>query len=478
MALLTRKHLSALRRRTLLQAGGISAVGLTLDALVASGGQAARGAVSSAATSAGKARSCILLHMTGGPAQQETFDMKPLAPEAPRGEFRPIATDVPGLDICQHMPHTARTCGRLAIVRSVYHDHTFHGAGTHWNLTGHPHAPREPQPEYYRDRRDWPNVGSVLAQLLGPRGTLPAAVHLPYWIQQGAAGEFTGQDAGFLGPAYDPLPMFYEAKETLPGVLPEAYRCPDWMPQARFAERLKLLEEIERGPLPGVARRAGLERNGSSLLSAAEGRYADRRAAAAEVLADPRAWRAFVIEDEAPATVERYGPTKFGRSCLVARRLVEAGVRLALVNWPGHECHFDTHADHFRSMRDDLLSPADRAFAALLTDLEERGLLEETLVVWTAEFGRTPALNGNQPAGRDHWPFVYSVALAGGGIRGGQVYGSSDDIAARPRDNPVHARDIVATIYHALGVDESAQVFDTLGRPRFVINGQPVLDLF
>jgi len=185
-----------------------------------------------------------------------------------------------------------------------------------------------------------------------------------------------------------------------------------------------------------------------------------------------------VIEDEQPETVERYGDSKFGRSCLVARRLIEAGVSLAMVNWPGHESHFDTHAGHFSSTKNDLLPLSDQAFSALLEDLAARGMLEETLVVWTSEFGRTPALNGNTPAGRDHWPFVYTNELAGGGFQGGEVYGSSDDITAYPKDDPVHARDFVATIYHALGYDESTQVVDHLCRLHSIVAGNAVADLF
>lgn len=198
-----------------------------------------------------------------------------------------------------------------------------------------------------------------------------------------------------------------------------------------------------------------------------------------DILASGGAWRAFCIDDEKPETIARYGDHKFGRSCLVARRLVEAGVGLVTVAWPGEDgTHFDTHADHFRSMREDLLPPADRAFSALLEDLDRRGLLDDTIVVWAGEFGRTPALNGNHPAGRDHWPYVYSTVLAGGGIRGGQILGASDDVAAHPKDRPVHVSDFVATIYHALGYGADTHVADSLGRTHSVVRGKPVLELF
>jgi hypothetical protein len=399
--------------------------------------------------------------MTGGPAQQETFDMKPKAPAAPRGEFKPIDTDVSGIAICEHLPHLARTAARYAILRSVHHDNTFHGAGTHWNLTGWPHAPREPTPEFYLDRRDAPSIGAVFQQLKGSHGDLPAAVQLPWWVGHGFVERFAGQDGGVLGPAYDPLRMLYEEKTDLPGALPPMYRLPEGLPAERLGRRMELLRALDDRP-----------------CDRAPARFAEYQAQAAEIVNSAGAWRAFSIESESPQTIERYGPSKFGRACLVARRLIEAGVSVVTVCWPGHECHFDTHGDHFRAMCQDLLPPMDRACAALLEDLDERGLLDETLVVWTGEFGRTPAINGNNPAGRDHWPYVYSALLAGGGVRGGQVYGASDDLAAHPKDDPVHARDLVATIYHALGVGPTQTVTDTLGRPHAIVAGRPVTGVF
>jgi uncharacterized protein (DUF1501 family) len=198
------------------------------------------------------------------------------------------------------------------------------------------------------------------------------------------------------------------------------------------------------------------------------------QAQALDVLASAKAWKAFSIDDEKPSTVARYGEDKLGRSCLVARRLVEAGVRLVTVVFGG----WDTHSHHLEHTRDLLLPPLDRAFAALLEDLDERGLLAETLVAWTGEFGRTPSMNVNSPPGRDHWARVYSTVLAGGGIRGGRVYGRSDNLAADPKDDPVHVSDFVATIYHALGYGQDTQVVDVLGRPHYIVAGKPVLDLF
>jgi hypothetical protein len=445
-----------MRRRVFLQMGGLSAFGVTLPDFLRS-----RHVEAAGPRSEPKAKACILLYMTGGPAQQETFDMKPQAPEGPRGEFRPISTSVPGTQICELLPLLARNAHRYAIIRSMHHEQTFHGAGSHYNLTGFPHALRDPTPEFYLDRRDSPSIGAVVQQLRGSRNSLPAAVQLPWWVGHGFVERFAGQHAGFLGPKHDPLRIFYEEKKELPGSLPAMFRLPDELPQQRLSQRLNLLQSIDRNDSTGKP----------------EQQFAKYRGEAVEILNSSGAWRAFSIEDENPQTIERYGDSKFGRSCLVARRLVEAGVSLVTVAWPGHENHFDTHADHFRMMRDELLPPMDRGFAALLEDLSDRGMLDDTLVAWTGEFGRTSAVNGNKPPGRDHWPFVYSTVLAGGGVRGGQVYGSSDAIAARPKDNPVHARDFVATIYHALGYDESTTVVDPTGRRHSVVAGKPVTAL-
>ena len=445
-----------LRRRTLLQAGGISALGLALPGLLE------RTQLQAATTTAsgGTAKSCIMLYMLGGPPQQETFDLKPAAPGAARSLFAPISTSVPGTQICELLPGLARNAHRYAILRSVYHggNALFHGAGVHYNLTGWPNYPREGEPLI--DRRDSPGVGAVLQQLCGDHNGLPAAVQLPMWITQDGPGrEWAGQHAGNLGRKYDPLIMAYEGT-SLPGTLPPGFARRDDVDAERLQRRLELLRAV------------GEQRVSGDTATARE--WTAYQAQALDVLNSTKAWRAFSIDDEQPATRARYGDDTLGRSCLVARRLVEAGVRLVTVVFIG----WDTHADHLAQTRDKLLPPLDRAFSALLEDLDERGLLSETLVAWTGEFGRTPAMNGNTPAGRDHWARVYSTVLAGGGVRGGQVYGRSDNLAGDPADSPVHVSEFVATIYHALGYGQDTQVVDVFGRPHFIVPGRPVLDLF
>ena len=449
-------------RRTFLQVGSVFAGGFGWSQL----------ARSQTATAAGKrgatAKSCIMLYMTGGPPQHETFDMKPQADAGIRGEFFPISTTVPGLQICEHLPRLARLTDHYSLIRSVHHDATFHAAGVHYNLTGWKHAPRNGQP--LLSRRDSPSIGGVLQQLEPASSPLPPAVQLPMWITQDGPGqEWAGQHAGFLGPQYDPLVMDYKgsgqvfaASDSPPGTLPEDFVPGSENTGARFERRLKLLRGLDQRLLAERSqddRSDHFEQEALGVLRAA-----------------PK-WQAFCIDDETQATRERFGDHHFGRSCLVARRLVEAGVRLVTVTWPITKelPHFDTHADNFPTMKKNL-PVMDQGISALLGDLLERGLLEDTLVVCTGEFGRTPVINPN--GGRDHWGSVYSTMLAGGGIRGGQVYGSSDKNAATPKDSPVHVSDFVATIYHALGYDRNTKVVDFNGRPHYIVPGRPVLPLF
>jgi len=441
-----------LKRRTFLQAGAISALGLSLPSVLQ--------ARSTGTTKASKGNACILLYMTGGPAQQETFDPKPDAPEGTRGEFKPIATSATGIQICEHLPKMAKQIHHCAIFRSVYHNSDTHGVGVHYNLTGLKHAPRQ-SGEPQVDRRDPPCIGSVIRQIRGDRNGLPAAVQLPRPVGDQNNAMWGGQHAGVLGSKYDPL--FIHDEQWLPGNPLPGFTPPDGVDNKRQTNRVKLLESM--GKL-------------SPAEESAEREYARFQQIAFDVLNSERAWKAFRLTDEKPAMLERYGDNRFGRSCLVARRLIEAGVQLVTVPWmfKQSEQNFDTHSKNFPKMKDKLLPPVDQGFSALLEDLEQRGMLSSTLVAWTGEFGRTPKINGS--GGRDHWGKVYSAVLAGGGIRGGRVVGRSDKQGGVPVDNAVHVTDFVATMYHALGVGPDTPVYEPTGRPLYVVQGKPVAEVF
>jgi hypothetical protein len=460
-----------MRRRELLIAGGLGLGlhGLELPALLR-----ARQATAPAGSSFGRARSCILLFMWGGPAQQETWDLKPDAPEQVRGEFRPIATDVPGLLISEHFPLLAREGRRLAVIRSVHHADVNHTTATHALLTGRP-APRGDAAPL---AEDWPHFGAVLARLRRGRERSP----LPQFVQMrpevpGGAPRFVeqshGQGAGWLGPSWNPLTI--DDDPNLKGIAAKnaAIRLSDDLAVGRLGDRRRLLKLVDR-------QARGLAKNAD--VTALDAHY-DR---ACSMLTDRAALEAFDLDRADPRLRDRYGRHTHGQTVLLAARLVEAGVPLVTVFWPNDgitnvSVYWDTHNRNFIDLKTRLMPPADCAFSALLDDLAARGLLDSTLVVWTGEFGRTPRVGqsvvggaGAGRDGRDHWPHCFSAVLAGAGIRGGTVFGASDKWAAYPARDPVTPADIAATIYHLLGVDPGSELLTPLGRPMRLCDGTPV----
>ncbi len=440
------------RRRMLLHIGA-AGFGLTLPQLLRP----------RAATAApGRARSCILLFLSGGPSQYETFDPKPDAPLAYRGTFRPVATNIPGIRVSEHLPLLARQAQRYALVRSVTHAEPNHPAGVYWMITGRKY-PRATSRSVAMSREDHPHFGSVLA-LVRPPATpaLPAFVTLPEQMNPNGPIR-AGQHAGFLGAAFDPLVL--NGDPNAPGFRPGEFLLADGLSEGRLLRRRALLAQAN-------ARRRLESRHPEPLPA--------HTAQAFDLVLRGAAARAFDLEQEPPATRERYGRHIFGQGVLLARRLVEAGVRLVAVNWVRHDDGpggqgWDSHSRHLEWCRDELLPPTDRAVAALLEDLDRRGLLQETLVVVLGEFGRTPEFN--KEGGRDHWPHVFSVLLAGGGIRGGQVYGASTPDGAHVAEEGVTPGDLAATLYHCLGVDPAAEIEDPLGRPLPLAEGRVLRQL-
>jgi hypothetical protein len=453
-------------RREFLRAGSLGLFSLTLPELLA--GQA---------TASGQprrpAKACILLFMWGGPAHQDTWDLKPDAPVEFRGEFRPIATRVPGLQVCEHFPRIAQHADKLAVIRSMTHGDVNHTTATHFLLTGHD-IPNRNGPEH----EDWPHFGSLLASMGRGQGPLPPFVSMMPKVPDGAprfVEQSRGRGAGWLGPLFEPMRI--DADPSLP-----EYRVADFslhadVPIDRVDTRRALLRQIEN-------QRRALE-NDSRL--AAHDLHCQR---AFSLLNSRGVGEAFDLSREPDRARDRYGRNIHGQAVLQARRLVEAGVPLVTVFWQNDgitnvSVYWDTHNRNFIDLKTRLCPATDQAFTALLEDLEQRGMLDDTLVVWTGEFGRTPRVGQGVPGGagagrdgRDHWPGVFTSVLAGGGVRGGIVHGSSDRFAAFPATDPIRPADLAATIYHCLGVDPEMQVRDRLNRPMTLCEGrvvQPVL---
>jgi len=454
------RKLHAMSRRRWLQVGGLGVFGLGLPQLLA-GAQASVSVNQDPLKPGnplqpgfGRARSCILLFMWGGPSQLDTWDPKPDAISEVRGEFQPIATSVAGTHISEHFPLLARQAHHYAIARSMTHGDVAHLSSVHHLMTGH-HAPRWPSDADPPSRRDTPHLGSVLALLRPTPTTIPPFVTLPWIVSHPAApgGKAPGQNAGWLGTSYDPLLVTGDPAAANFGVADTLGPGAD-QTQERLRARRSLLEQLDGSTAPGTV----------------------WHTRALDLISSPAAQRAFNLSHEPVAVCDRYGRNTHGQSVLLARRLIEAGVRLVCVNWPNDGQFWDTHQNNFNSLRTRLMPPADQAFAALLEDLHQRGLLEETLVVWGGEFGRTPRIA--PPAGREHWASCYSAVLAGGGIRGGLIHGRSDRNAAYPVDNPMAPHDLTATVYHALGIAPDITLRDREGRPHLLTEGKPVEALF
>jgi hypothetical protein len=442
-----------LHRRQLLQVGGLTGMGLLLPGLFR-----ARAEAGPARGTFGRAKSVILLYLHGGHAQQETWDPKPDGPTPEKGEFGAIATSVPGVRVSELLPRCARMMHRLAVIRSLSHGNANHVQASLAALTGHAHPPsQEARGDFPPSPSDFPPFGAVLSSLRKP-GRLPTWVQVGPLMRRNNGTVLHGQLPGFLGARYGPLTIDQDLRP--PAVRIEAVASGPELSVSRVRDRQRLLRQIDgqRRLLDQVAEARSLDG------------YQQR---AFGLLSSPATGKAFDLAAEPAPRRERYGRTQFGQGCLLAARLAEAGVPLINV----HYCHtpagsWDTHSQHFRQMKQSLCPTFDQAFAALVADLDDRGLLGQTLVLAHAEFGRTPKVNRN--AGRDHWPWSYSIALAGGGVGRGVVYGSSDKAAAYPTSHPHGPRDLAATVYHLLGVRADTAVYDQTARPHPLVIGQMI----
>ena len=411
----------------------------------------------------GKAKRCLLFFMWGGPSQIDTFDPKPNAPENIRGEFKTISTNVSGINFSEHFQMLAQRADKLAIIRSLNHDDPAHLSSGHTTLTGHlpPTIKSDAAPP---SDRDTPHIGCVMSRRRPTGSGLPSFVTMPWLANHPAApgGEAPGQHGGWLGREYDPF--LASGDPNAPGWKVPSLSLIEGQSPTRLMSRQHLLSSLDH-------QRKMFEEAASSK------RLTGKQEQAFGLLTSPEVRDAFDLENETPETRDRYGRNLHGQCALLAKRLLDHGVPFVSVNWHNDGRNFwDTHGNNFNRLKNDLIPPADRALSAVLDDLSQSGRLDDTLVVWVGEFGRAPVVNVH--AGREHHPYCYSGLMAGGGVRGGQVYGASDSRAAYPSENPVTPHDLVATMYHALGVAPGEILHDIQNRPHQLVAGQPIHALF
>ena len=447
-----------INRRQLLSAGSLGILGISLaDLLYAESlAKAASGSPGNAAAKS-PIKSCILMFYYGGPSHHDTWDMKPSAPAEVRGEFKPIATRVPGLQVCEHLSRSAGIADRVAVVRGMHHTMRNHNSAAYEALCG-----RKPIGDLEllanNPTTDFPCYGSAVSYFSSRTAAVPPFVALPHVMYN--IVKLPGQTAGFLGPAFEPLQVTHDPNH--PKFQVPEITLPEGITLAELEHRETLLARV----------------NAQTGQNAQQESMNASYSRAFDLLRSDAVRRAFDIHQETQKTRERYGRNTHGQSALLARRLVEAGVRFVSVydrvrNGPNN---WDTHDRNFARLKDDLLPPCDMAFSALVEDLHARGLLDSTLIVMLGEFGRTPKING--AGGRDHWPDCYSVVLAGGGVSGGAIYGASDKLGAYPAQFPVTPGDLAATIFWRFGLDLSTELHDATGRPFRLADGKPMAGLF
>ena len=450
--------MSRVSRREILRIGGLCGLGLSLPDFLRA--QTKPNNITRV-TSFGKAKRTIMLYLHGGHPQQETFDPKPNGPAELRGEFGAIPTSVAGIQFSERLPLTAKLMHKLAIVRSMSHENPNHVTASLPANTGHLHPPNTPQTDFPPATDDFPPFGAVLDLKRRAHNELPNWVRVGPLMRRNNGTVLHGQLPGFLGAKHG---SFVVDQSLLPDdVKIETIRGSTDLTGVRLRARKNLLEQFD-------SHRRLLD---ESIEARDLDQYYQR---AFGILSSPETRRAFDLADENPSTRDRYGKTEFGQRCLLARRLAEAGVPMVNVSF----CHtprgsWDTHSDNFNKMKNSLGPTLDSALTALIDDLDERGMLDDTLVVVNAEFGRTPKINRN--SGRDHWPWVYSLAAAGAGIQPGAIHGASDSAAAYPIENPHGQADFAATLYHLMGVAEDTVIYDSVDRPHQLVIGKTIHEI-
>jgi hypothetical protein len=441
-------------RREMLQVGGIGVLGLSLPGLLHAEARSRKIGTKASADA------CILVFLNGGPSHLDMWDMKPGAPKEIRGEFKPIATTVPGIQLSEHLPRLTRHMHRCALVRSVHHSvNNAHAAAVYVGLTGHDRG--DANIAIGAGPNDYPAIGAVMGLCRPPESPVVPYVSMPYITAEGRGGPpQPGFFGGLLGRARDPLFMLRD---------PNAANFS--MPELSLGGDLSA--ERLRGRKGLISRLAPL--GGKSATRFREMEVFQEKAFS--LLTSAATQKAFRLDREPVSVRESYGRNIYGQSVLLARRLIEAGTRVACISWaPDANATWDTHGGNFARLKDPLLPQLDAAVSSLLADLEARSMLRRTLVVVMGEFGRSPRVNG--AAGRDHWNFCYSLLLAGGGIKGGFVHGSSDKIGGRPSSCPVSPADVVATVYHCLGIPHEMEMHDRLSKPfQLVPWGSPIKEL-
>ena len=475
-----------IKRRTAVQAGAIGLLGLGMNHVDGLKAAAAKPAIENAT-----AKSCIYIFLSGGLSQQDSFDLKPDAPDAIRGEFNPIDTNTPGIQICEHLPMLAQRSNHWALVRSLTHPTNGHTLGHYFMLTGRSVkssgflGDRKPRPS------DWPSIASVVGDAIAPQNNLPPAVMLPERLVHWGGGVIPGAYGGQMGHRRDPFiieathygdpfwrgaypeySFFQLPKKDPTSTAPTVFQAPSLklpteVQATRLGSRLDLLDTID-------TQRKALEE------SAAGQSYDLHRQSAISLLASQKIRAAIDVTKADQQTQERYGKNSFRWSLLMAFRMVQAGVSMVQVNLGNNE-GWDTHGDAFWRLKEKLFPPTDRALSALLDDLVGTGLLDSTMIVMGGEFGRTPKISGlpehYEKPGRDHWGAVQTLFFEGGGVKGGNVIGASDKIGGYPIASPQKPDNMAASIYSALGIPSEAAWYDELDRPHNIYHAQPIHDL-